>query len=76
MLATLALWRLVQMARLLLVRVGWGKLRFGKGVEIFFNEPRRREGREGGEERGRFKFNLVVLYDRDIWKHNNERTTD
>jgi hypothetical protein len=53
----LVLWRLVQMARLLLVRVGWGKLRFGKGVEIFFNEPRRREGREGGEERRRLKFN-------------------
>jgi hypothetical protein len=52
----LVLWRLAQMARLLLVRVGWGKLRFGKGVEIFFNEPRRREGREGGEERTGFAF--------------------
>ena len=53
------------MARLLLVRVGWGKLRFGKGVEVFFNEPRRREGREGGEEGeegGRFTFDLVSCW--------------
>jgi hypothetical protein len=53
------------MARLLLVRVGWGKLRFGKGVEIFLTN---REGAKGAEEaKKEGGLSLIEwLYNRDI----------